>query len=245
MTNNGRFMTFLAIVLSVWTLKHLYVAARLWNLPAAHGPGWHRAVEIGTVALWLSFPLGQILSRAIGRWAALVEAIGATWVGVLFLLLTCLLAADVVTGFGWAWPSASRPFRTVAVVAALVLGAIALVQGLRPPDVRAHLVAMRGLRPEHVGLRIVQVSDLHVGPILGSRWLADRVAQVDALRPACGPRSACGGSRATTSTTRALIARCGYSRTPASACSETRPRRSHPGWCWPAWTTFRRAGSSA
>jgi hypothetical protein len=181
MNNTWRFMTFLLAVLSVWTLMHVYVLSRLWSLPAEAGPWWHRGVVIAGVALWLSFPLGQFLARSLGRAAAPVEFAGAAWVGVLFVLLVSLLAADVVSGLGWLLPS--RPARQVAVVAAAVLSAFGFVQGLRAPAVQEHRVAVRTLRAELEGLRVVQLSDVHLGPFLRSRWLEERLVQVESLRP--------------------------------------------------------------
>jgi uncharacterized protein len=174
-------MTFLVIVLSVWTLMHAYVLSRLWNLPLAPGAAWHRSLLIVGVALWLSFPLGQILARSFGRVVAPLEFVGAAWVGALFLLLVALLAADLLTGFGWLLPS--RPARQIALAVAACLIAIGLVQGLRAPVVHEHAVSVRGLRPELAGLRIVQLSDVHLGPFLRSRWIERRLVQVNALRP--------------------------------------------------------------
>jgi uncharacterized protein len=174
-------MTFLLVVLSVWTLMHLYVVSRLWNLPVAPDAWWHRGLFVGAVLLWLSFPLGQLLARSLGRAAAPLEFTGAAWVGALFLLLAALLAADVVTGFGWLLPS--RPARLAAVVVAVALAVVALVQGLRAPVVEQHSVSVKGLRTELSGLRVVQLSDVHLGPFLRSQWLEQRLAQVDALKP--------------------------------------------------------------
>jgi predicted MPP superfamily phosphohydrolase len=181
MNNTGRFMTFLLVVLSVWTLMHAYVLARLWNLPADPGTWWHRSLLIAGAALWLSFPLGQYLARSHGRAAAPLELAGAAWVGVLFLLLVALLAADVISGFGWLL--APRPARQAAVAVAAALSAFALVQGLRGPVVESHAVTVAGLRPELNGLRVVQLSDVHLGPFLRSRWLEQRLGQIAALRP--------------------------------------------------------------
>jgi predicted MPP superfamily phosphohydrolase len=181
--NKPRIMTFLLVVLAVWTLMHVYVVSRLWSLPPAPSLAWHLGLCLTGAALWVSYPLAQWLSRSIGRSALPLELIGSTWVGLLFLLLVCLLAADIVTGFGWLMPAWWRHARWLAVGAAGVLSLCALVQGLRPPEVRDHEVQVSGLRPEYDELRIVQLSDLHVGPLLGADWIRHRVAQVEALRP--------------------------------------------------------------
>jgi len=183
MTNTWRMMSFLLIALSVWTLMHAFVLSRLWNLPAGAGSAWHRGLLIAAVVLWLSFPLAQILGRTLGRVAMPLELVGTTWMGVLFLLLAALLVADLVTGFGWLLPSVSRPARQTAVLVAGLLSVVGIVQAARAPVVCEHAVQVANLRPEHDGLRIVQLSDLHVGPVLGRRWLEARLAQVTALRP--------------------------------------------------------------
>jgi hypothetical protein len=183
MDNNGRIITFLLVVLSVWTLMHVYVVSRLWNLPLAPSFAWHAGLAVAGIALWVIFPVAQWASRFMNRAAAPLQFVGSLWVGVLFLLLVCLLAADLVTGFGWLATAWWRHARLVAVAAAGALSVLALVQGLRPPEVRAHIVEVRGLRREHDGLRVVQLSDLHVGPFLRTRWIEGRIAQVEALHP--------------------------------------------------------------
>jgi uncharacterized protein len=173
---------FLIVAVSVWTFMHGYVLARVWNLPRYAGPLWHWTLAVAAVGLWVSFPLGQALARTSRRAVAL-EMIGTVWVGVLFLLLVALLAADVATGFGWLFPGQSRLFRVSAVVAAGCLSVVALIQGLRPPVVSEHVVRVRGLGTDLRGLTIVQLSDAHLGPLLRSRWLDARVSDIERLRP--------------------------------------------------------------
>jgi hypothetical protein len=162
---------------------HVYVVSRLWNLPAAPSSSWHTGLVVAGVAGWVGFPLALILSRAIGRAAAPLELAGSTWVGVLFLLVVCLTAADLVTGYGFLASTWWRQARTFALVAAGALSIVALIQGLRPPEVREHVVTVGNLRPEYDGLRIVQLSDLHLGPFLRTSWLERRIDQVEALGP--------------------------------------------------------------
>jgi len=183
MNNTGRIVTFLLIVLSVWTLMHVYVLVRLWTLPLAPGTLYHATLVAIAALLWISFPLGQIFSRAFGRASVPLEIAGSVWVGVLFLLVVWLFAADLATGFGWLLPGATRSSRAIAVGIAGGLSLVALAQGLRAPVVRSLEVPIRGLRPEHDGLVIVQVTDIHVGPLRSERWIKDRVTQIEALKP--------------------------------------------------------------
>jgi hypothetical protein len=70
-----------------------------------------------------------------------------------------------------------------AVAAALVLSLIALVQGLRPPVVRDHEVRLSRLPRERDGLTLVAISDMHLGTLLGERWMSRLIDRVDELHP--------------------------------------------------------------
>ncbi len=102
---------------------------------------------------------------------------------MLFLAFLFVLIADVFTGFGMIFRQAAPAARGVAAGIALVLGAVALVQGMRAPAVTALEIPLAGLPAERDGTVLVQVSDLHLGSLLGARWLDGRLAQVSALRP--------------------------------------------------------------
>ena len=168
-----RLGVFLTTVLSIWAVMHAYV---FWRVASV---SWvtaqvSRSVLAGLgLALWLSYPLA--------RWQALpkVEWVAANWIGVLFLLFVALLAADVATLGGRFWPG----LRGGAIVAAAVLSVIALVQGLRPPVVSEYEVKLRGLPRDRDGTRVVMISDVHLGGMIGAPWLARVVEQINALRP--------------------------------------------------------------
>ncbi|MDL1950695.1 metallophosphoesterase [Acidobacteria bacterium ACD] len=136
------------------------------------------------LVLFLSYPVGRVLSRDLpGPFSSSVEMVGAVWMGFLFLGTVAFLSADLLTGFGKLWPSAAVPARTAALVVALALSAVAVVQGLRPPRVVPHEVVLPGLPEERDGLRVVQLTDLHLGSLLGPRWLSRRLDQVASLAP--------------------------------------------------------------
>ncbi len=184
MSDGTRFAVFLGIVLGVWTGMHLFLLWRLWDLPLMADAGIRRWALLLAAVGWLSYPLGRLLVHTRSfSWAPAVELAGAIWMGFLFLAVIALLAVDLPTGFGHLLPSWSIPLRLTAVALALLLSAAALIQGLRPPTVRELELSLPGLPRERDGLVLVQLSDLHLGSLLGRRWLAERMRQVDSLRP--------------------------------------------------------------
>jgi predicted MPP superfamily phosphohydrolase len=179
-----RITVFIAVVLGVWAAMHGYVFWRLAAVPwvTAHLP--RRALVWTAVALWGSYPLARFLNRwkleAVGQ---PLEFVAANWVGVLFILFALLAAVDVTTLGGALLPRLAPAVRGWAVVAALALAAIGLVQGLRPPVVQEYEVSLRGLPKERDGLVLVAISDLHLGTLIGEHWMTRLAARVDALRP--------------------------------------------------------------
>ncbi len=179
-----RFALFLSVVLGTWTAMHLYLLHRVWRLPPLAAAPARRWAILLLAVLWVLYPAGRILARFLpGPAAYSMEFAGAVWMGVLFLSMVCLLAADLLTGFG-AWLRPWIPnLRLGALAVAGVLSALALVQGLRSPEVVRKTVGLPGLPESLRGTRIVQVSDLHLGTLLGRRWLRRLVDQVQALDP--------------------------------------------------------------
>ena len=170
------------ILISIFTLIQVYVFWRASSVPLFVD---HRQLLIGTgVVLWLLFLSGFVYGhRGTGLPARLLEVAGLHWMTVVFLLFVCLLAADIVTGFGFLMPRFAPSLRGVAVIAAVLLSIIALVQGLRPPVVRNYEVRLPGLSRDLDGTVIVSMCDLHLGALLGGKWMSKRVAQVQAQRP--------------------------------------------------------------
>jgi hypothetical protein len=179
----GRFALFLGVVLSAWSLLHVYVFLRVFSIPAlarVAGP-WTRASVF--LVLCLLYPLGRLLSRPAPGLAQSIERAGAVWMGVLFLAFATLLLADVVTGFGRLWPGAAVPARAAALATTVVLALAAVVQDARGPRVVRHEVKVASLPGGRTELKVVQLSDLHLGTLIGATWLSRRVAEVNALRP--------------------------------------------------------------
>jgi predicted MPP superfamily phosphohydrolase len=124
--------------------------------------------------------------RSALRWTAYF------WMGAFAVLLSVLAASDLV---GLAWrlaiggpvTLAGHPFGQLQAWAAAGVVAPALAFGFAratgSPKLERLRVEIPGLGAGLDGLRVVQLSDLHIGETLGREWLEGVVAQVQALRP--------------------------------------------------------------
>jgi hypothetical protein len=182
--NAGRFAVFLLIVLSLWAGMHLYVFWRAASVPWVSAHCSRRGLMMLAVALWTSYPLARFFDA--WHWTVVarpLEFVGATWMGVLFLLGSALLVVDVSTLGGLCLSRWAPVARGWAMALAGLLSVIALAQGLRPPVVRDYEVRLPGLPTERSGLALVMISDLHLGTLIGERWLERLIHRVHALRP--------------------------------------------------------------
>jgi hypothetical protein len=194
-SESGRFAVFLLTALSIWAALHAYVLWSVARTPVIAERVPRRALVAVAVALGLSYLVGRLLDgRGLESLAYPFELVGAVWIGVVFLVFTAVVLCDLLrlplpllapdSGRTAAWlTSAAANLPAAGAAAALALGAIGAVQHLRGPVVVDHEIRLQGLPAERDGMVLVQVSDLHLGSLLGQRWLERRRAQVEALRP--------------------------------------------------------------
>lgn len=176
---------FLAIALTIWGTLHAYIFWRLSSLPWIANHISPLALSIIAAFLWLSYLIARILDRkGFQRFFWPLELFAATWVGVVFLLFWCMVATDVVTLGGNVFtPAATITIRTGAVALAVFLCVLASIQGLRPATITEYELPLAGLPRELDGTVLVQLSDLHLGSLLGKCWLEKLIARVNALKP--------------------------------------------------------------
>ncbi len=175
--------TFLIVILSVWTGMNAYAA---WRLLAT--PPFASLPRILFWTIWAllfaSFPLARLFgSLRLEFLSHLAEWLGAMWLGVLLLVVVCLLAADLVSGFGLLGARFGVLARRSALVLAVALALIAVVQALRLPAVRDYQVRVPGLPASRDGLVLVEVSDLHLGVLVRESWVERVVERVQSLKP--------------------------------------------------------------
>ncbi len=192
----ARVAIFFSVLISVLGAVHYYLWARLvrdvgWPAP------YHDALTAVIVALALLLPTAFLLVRLVPRRVMGPLMWGLyTWMGLMFFLFVLLIPADIVRGIAWlidlisgAPVDPARPlllariFGGVAGLGGVAMAGYALWAASRQVAVKPVAVALRGLPDAFAGFRIVQLSDVHVGPTIGRRFIEDLVARTNALEP--------------------------------------------------------------
>jgi predicted MPP superfamily phosphohydrolase len=176
-TMYGIYLTLVSALLLAYVLWRVTSVPWLQKIP-------RRLFLFGGLLLGLVLFIGRWLGHdASGSWAALLEFLSMTLVGVLFMIFICLFPVDLILGFGRFLPRQAARIRAWAILAGCLLALLALFQGLRPPVVVRYEVSLPGLPQALDGTRLVAISDLHLGALIGPAWLQARVSQVQTLKP--------------------------------------------------------------
>jgi predicted MPP superfamily phosphohydrolase len=173
---------------------HYYIARRLVLDPGWPAP-WRQSLLAAIAVLGATLVAQPVVERLLRPpLSRLVSWPASLWMGFAFLALLLLGASDAVLwvagGVARAAPDVSvgaertAALRAVAVAAAvLVAGAVGLRTALRPPALRRVEIRLARWPVALDGFRIVQLSDLHIGPILRRGFAEKLVAEVDRLAP--------------------------------------------------------------
>lgn len=166
---------------------HVYLGLRLVSAPALGAP-WTQLGWAALGLLFVSIPMGFVASRR--QPTRLNQAVYWTsmlWLGAFGLLLCATLVAD---GVGAVWglisapPEALARGKALSVVAVVVPAlAFAFLTARGRARVERVRVPIARLGPGLHGLRVVQISDVHIGPTLDRHFLRRVVEQVNALKP--------------------------------------------------------------
>jgi predicted MPP superfamily phosphohydrolase len=200
----ARYVVFFSVAVLVMGSAHYYVWARLVRDVAWPQP-WARIFTILIALLFVVMMTGFIAVRTMARsTAAPFSWIGYTWFGAMFFLVLALAAADLVKVVALSGPLAGRslvggrdgspddPERRQAIArlfggaAALVgIGAsgVGLASALSAVSVKRVRVIIDRLTTASSGYRIVQISDVHVGPTIGRHFIEGIVERINALKP--------------------------------------------------------------
>lgn len=184
-----KFVVFLLVFFSVFAGAHALVGARVASVLGLSGTGktvcWSVVVLLGVVSVGAQF---LVRSRVdAGVWGDALTWIGQLWFGLVLLLFVGAVAGDLLALIARFVPGAElswgRWIRGGMLLLAAVGGVVGAVGATRAPLVREVELRLPGLPAAFDGYRIAQVSDTHVGPILGNAWVRDLVRLVDAAKP--------------------------------------------------------------
>ena len=188
-----RIAVFLVVVSTVLGGAHYYVWARLVRDTALPEP-WH------SIASWTIGGLGLLIVAGLVSMRTLPRAISSPllwvvyiWFGLIFFVLMLLGAVDLLRALSSLVTAAppdperraflARLYGAIVGAGALSLGAFGLGNVLRPVAVKRVKVSLPGLPVAAGGFRIVQLTDVHIGPTIGKDFLDEVVAKVNALEP--------------------------------------------------------------
>jgi len=183
---------FLVLACALLVGVHLYLARRL-VIDAGVPEPWRTACLAAIALLGAALVLQPVGERKLRRpWARLIAWPASIWMGLLFLLLVQLLATDALLWLagaaasaapvGGVEPGAAEGVRAAVVASvALLAGAIGLRTALAPPADRRVEIALARWPRALDGFRIAQISDVHIGPILGRDFVEHLVRRVNAL----------------------------------------------------------------
>ncbi len=176
----------IGFVLGTLAAAHYYIARRLvldpgWEGPLADAALW--AIALLGVGAILQPGLERVLPAPWFRWFSWPFVL---WMGVFWIGFNATWIADLavalasLVGVGPPDPAVHAAWLALAILVLVIFG---LAFGLRPPPLRRVEHALETWPAELDGLRIAQISDIHIGPILDRRFaqhLVDRMNALDA-----------------------------------------------------------------
>jgi len=173
----------------------LFLLLALAILGGAHLVVYGSAVHFFDIAgrkarLWLGISLSLLAlsflaASLLVRWqdVALTRGLyflAGLWLGILTYLVICFAGAWIIGSF---WTTTPRfVLGSSAIALALVISAYG-VWSQYHPRIKNIDVTLKNLPAAWQGKTIVQISDVHLGNILGRGFLAQVVAQTNALNP--------------------------------------------------------------
>jgi uncharacterized protein len=190
----ARYLIFFVVALLVLGGAHYYVWARLVRDAGLPQP-WGRIATVAVAALFVALMSSFLVMRSLPRHVSgPVAWVGFTWLGVMFFLVLALGLSDLVKviavrGHGSApadperRQALARLFGGAAALVGASASAFGVASALSPVGVQRVRVVLDRLGRARSGYRIVQISDVHVGPTIGKGFIEDVVARINALQP--------------------------------------------------------------
>ncbi len=198
MSRSAGFIFSFVVMLGLYAGIHYYFWNRLVRATSLPGP-WPATLSTLLVGLAISVPIAFLVARFLnlpGADALMWPAFA--WTGMSLFLLLGLLSIDAVHilvagGFKLAGSEVlvdperrlwfSRLLAGGAAASSAVLGGYSIQRALAGPKLKTQELALPRWPRSLDGLRIAQLSDLHIGRTIGRSYVEDVVRRTNALEP--------------------------------------------------------------
>ena len=177
-------LTFLSAAFLIYGAMHLYALGKVW-LSFPHSLALGLLLTLTGIVLTLSPLLVWFLERQSWHRATVATAwVSYTWMGYLFLFVCIGLLFDLghalATLLNFSWPlTQAMAFRIVALLALAMLGyGFVEARQIRVEEINIATPKLASGR-----VTIAQLSDLHLGIMLGDGFLDQVIARLRALKP--------------------------------------------------------------
>lgn len=163
-------------------------------MPLKLSYGWKILLGILIVIAGLKYPIytsggGTLFAPSVSRevMICMEAAYGALVVFVFLLILKDISSLGVFLLRKWnvsiAFSFNKNSFLFGLMGVAMLAGVYGCWQALKVPEVREETIKIQNLPAPFKGLKVVQLSDLHIGAVQGRQWLTQIVQKVNDLRP--------------------------------------------------------------
>lgn len=172
-------------ILAGYISFHIYSAswlARNFSLSVPAG----RSLRLAFLLLAFLSPFSMFLKRHYTSPALeWIYAAGYSWMGIILLAGSMFFLADMLNPAAKRFfsPAGLQNFRTAVLAALGLIIAYSFYGGLKAPGLKEIRLAVPGLPPALEGLKIAQLSDLHLDSAYKLGPLAKTVALVNAQKP--------------------------------------------------------------
>ena len=177
-------LTFLSVALLAYGSMHLYALGKVWTV-FPHSFGLNLTLALAGTILTLSPLIVWFLERQSWHRATVATAWASyTWMGYLFLFLCIGLLFDLgralATLLNFKWPlNESLAFRTVGLLALASLG-YGFVEARR---IQVEEINITTPKLASGRVTIAQISDLHLGIMLGDNFLDSVIGKLHEIKP--------------------------------------------------------------
>jgi len=190
-----RYPVFLAVFVALVGLVHYYLWTRLVRDTALPHP-W--SVAGGALLSFLAVSLfaSALAIRGPRAIATPVLWVGYTWLGLVFFLLLAVASADLlkvgVRAYEAMRATPVDPDRRLALGRMLAAGSVVvgfgasgagMASALSRVEVKKLKVELASLGRGAAPIKIVQISDVHIGPTIGRDFIEEIVDRINALSP--------------------------------------------------------------